>query len=64
MRGGILSVRSSLSPRGEEAWTVEAGERERFGPYALLEKLGEGGLGEAWEALDTRLERVVPWTPR
>ncbi len=36
-----------------------AAEGERFGPYTLLEPVGEGGMGEVWKAIDTRLERVV-----
>lgn len=30
-----------------------------FGPYQLLEKLGEDAIGRVWKAMDARLERVV-----
>jgi TolB-like protein/Tfp pilus assembly protein PilF/predicted Ser/Thr protein kinase len=36
----------------------ESGER-RLGPYTLLEKLGQGGMGEVHLASDSRLERKV-----
>ncbi len=32
---------------------------ERLGPYEIIARLGEGGMGEVWKARDTRLDRMV-----
>jgi eukaryotic-like serine/threonine-protein kinase len=34
-------------------------EFERLGKYELIERLGQGGMGEVWKARDTQLRRFV-----
>ena len=38
---------------------MSLGVGARLGHYAVTAKLGEGGMGEVWEATDTKLNRQV-----
>lgn len=32
---------------------------DKLGPYEILARIGEGGMGQVWRARDTRLDRIV-----
>ena len=48
-----------VSPEGFLAPSAEPGEIGRFGPYAVHEVLGTGGMGVVYRGYDSRLHRAV-----
>ena len=39
--------------------TIQVATGTRLGPYEIISRIGAGGMGEVWRALDTRLDRHV-----
>jgi serine/threonine protein kinase len=60
VHSGINQLRvRSLERESERFGARMIGSGTVFGPYRVIDKIGAGGMGDVYRALDTRLEREV-----
>ena len=57
--GGFLASRAEASPTLDQPITERPGTV--IGPYKLLQKIGEGGMGVVYMAEQTRAGRSDAW---
>jgi hypothetical protein len=44
---------------GQSPVHLELKSGDKLGPYEIVSRIGEGGMGQVWKARDTRLDRTV-----
>src|SRR5258705_508779 len=57
--GSVWIDRAAFSGRDVSCGSMPLATKTRLGPYEVITLLGAGGMGEVYEARDTRLDRIV-----